>query len=78
MVQRLGAKRWLALHRLVYIIAPLGILHFWWMVKRDVTEPLIYAAVLILLLGYRLAVKSREAGRVTAVPYAKAPERSAL
>ena len=54
MVQRLGAKRWLALHRLVYVIAPLGVLHFWWMVKRDITEPVIYAAILAVLLGYRI------------------------
>jgi len=60
MVQRLGAKRWLALHRLVYVIAPLGVLHFWWMVKKDVTEPAIYAAILTLLLGYRLVAKLRE------------------
>jgi sulfoxide reductase heme-binding subunit YedZ len=53
MVQRLGARRWLALHRLVYVVAPLGVLHFWWMVKRDVTEPAIYAAILAVLLGYR-------------------------
>ncbi|MFY9315383.1 MAG: protein-methionine-sulfoxide reductase heme-binding subunit MsrQ [Burkholderiales bacterium] len=53
MLRRLGAKRWLALHRLVYVIAPLGVLHFWWMVKRDVTEPAIYAVILALLLGYR-------------------------
>jgi sulfoxide reductase heme-binding subunit YedZ len=54
MVQRLGAKRWLALHRLIYVIAPLGVLHFWWMVKRDITEPAIYAAILAVLLGYRV------------------------
>lgn len=54
MVRRLGGKRWLALHRLVYLVAPLGVLHFWWMVKKDVTEPAIYAGVLALLLGYRL------------------------
>ena len=59
MVKRLGAKRWLALHRLVYVIAPLGVLHFWWMVKRDVTEPAIYAAILALLLGYRLLARVR-------------------
>lgn len=53
MVRRLGAKRWLALHRLVYLIAPLGVLHFWWMVKRDITEPAIYAVLLAILLGYR-------------------------
>ncbi len=57
MVQRLGAKRWLALHRLVYVIAPLGVLHFWWMVKRDVTEPAIYALILAVLLGYRAVAK---------------------
>lgn len=56
MIRRLGAARWQGLHRLVYLIAPLGVLHFWWMVKRDVTEPAIYAAVLAVLLGYRVAV----------------------
>ena len=55
MVRRLGARRWQALHRLVYVIAPLGVLHFWWMVKSDITEPAIYAAALALLLGYRIA-----------------------
>jgi sulfoxide reductase heme-binding subunit YedZ len=59
MVQRLGAKRWLALHRLVYVIAPLGVLHFWWMVKRDVTEPVIYALILAVLLGYRVVNRRR-------------------
>jgi sulfoxide reductase heme-binding subunit YedZ len=54
MVKRLGAKRWLALHRLIYLIAPLAVLHFWWMVKRDITEPVIYAVLLALLLGARL------------------------
>lgn len=54
MVRRLGAHNWRALHRLVYPIAALGVLHFWWMVKRDITEPAIYAAILALLLGYRL------------------------
>lgn len=57
MVRRLGAKRWMALHRLVYLIAPLGVLHFWWMVKKDVTEPALYAVVLAMLLGYRLAAR---------------------
>ena len=71
MVRRLGAKRWLALHRLVYLIAPLGVLHFWWMVKADITEPAIYAAILAVLLGYRLAARRREAGRSVAVPAAR-------
>ncbi|HLB13590.1 MAG TPA: protein-methionine-sulfoxide reductase heme-binding subunit MsrQ [Burkholderiales bacterium] len=63
MVQRLGAKRWLALHRLVYVIAPLGVLHFWWMVKRDITEPAIYALILAVLLGYRVVAKLKDRRR---------------
>jgi sulfoxide reductase heme-binding subunit YedZ len=66
MVRRLGAKRWLALHRLVYVIAPLGVLHFWWMVKSDVSEPAIYAVILALLLGYRALRRAVE--RRAAVP----------
>lgn len=54
MVRRLGARRWTALHRIVYPIAILGVVHFWMMVKRDVTEPAIYAVVLAALLGYRV------------------------
>ena len=42
------------MHRLVYPIAILGVLHFWWLVKKDIREPLIYALVLALLLGIRL------------------------
>jgi methionine sulfoxide reductase heme-binding subunit len=57
MVRRLGAARWLAVHRLIYAIAPLAVLHFWWMVKRDVTEPAIYAVIVALLLGYRIKAK---------------------
>lgn len=63
MVRHLGAKRWLALHKLVYLIAPLGVLHFWWMVKKDVTEPAVYAVILAVLLGYRLAMKLAERWR---------------
>jgi sulfoxide reductase heme-binding subunit YedZ len=63
MVQRLGAKRWLALHRLIYVIAPLGVLHFWWMVKRDVTEPVLYAVILAALLGYRVSARRKEQRR---------------
>lgn len=66
MVRRLGARRWNALHRLVYLVAPLAVLHFWWMVKRDVTEPLVYAIVLAFLLGYRAVAKWRETCGVSA------------
>ena len=54
MVRRLGAKRWQMLHKLVYVIAITGVIHFWWLVKADISEPLIYALVLALLLGLRV------------------------
>ena len=54
MIRRLGAKRWQMLHRLVYVIAILGVLHYAWLVKKDLTQPLIYAGVLTLLLGWRI------------------------
>ena len=52
MVRRLG-RRWVSLHRLVYLAAALGVIHFLWLVKSDLCEPLVYAAVLALLLGLR-------------------------
>ena len=46
--------RWVLLHRLVYLVAILAVLHFWWMVKIDTREPMIYAVILTALLGFRL------------------------
>jgi methionine sulfoxide reductase heme-binding subunit len=63
MVKRLGSRRWVALHRLVYAVAVGGVVHFWWLVKRDVTEPAIYAAVVTVLLGYRLLAAARSRTR---------------
>jgi len=64
MVRRLGARNWQRLHRLVYFVAIFGVAHYWWLVKRDVTEPANYAAVLAVLLGYRLYARLRpQAGR---------------
>jgi sulfoxide reductase heme-binding subunit YedZ len=59
MVKRLGAARWQALHRLAYAIAIGGVVHYWWLVKRDLTQPAIYAAVLALVLGYRVVAAGR-------------------
>lgn len=59
MMKRLGGKNWQRLHRLIYAIAALGILHYWWLVKKDITQPLIYALVLALLLGIRILFKAR-------------------
>lgn len=53
MMRQLG-KRWQKLHRLIYLIAPLGVVHFLLLVKADIREPLIYGFLLVLLLGYRL------------------------
>jgi sulfoxide reductase heme-binding subunit YedZ len=55
-VKRLG-RRWKALHRLIYPIAVLGVLHFVWLVKADLRQPLIYAALLAVLLGLRMPWK---------------------
>lgn len=53
MMRRLRDK-WKSLHQLVYLIAILGVVHFWWLVKKDIREPLIYALVLAVLLGVRV------------------------
>jgi sulfoxide reductase heme-binding subunit YedZ len=54
MIRRLGGKRWKFLHRTVYICAVSGVIHYWWLVKKDLTNPLMFAAVLALLLGFRV------------------------
>lgn len=64
-MRRLG-RRWGQLHRLVYATAVLGVLHFWWVVKSDVREPLLYALILAALLGWRLARRLR--ARAPAAP----------
>ncbi|MBS0364801.1 MAG: sulfoxide reductase heme-binding subunit YedZ [Proteobacteria bacterium] len=64
MMRRLGS-RWQRLHRLVYLIAVLGVWHYWWQVKRDIREPLLYCLILGLLLGYRLYRARRAPAAVT-------------
>jgi methionine sulfoxide reductase heme-binding subunit len=63
MVRRLGARRWLALHRLVYVATAGGVLHYWWLVKADLREPMFYAAVLAALLAARIVLRRRAAAR---------------
>jgi sulfoxide reductase heme-binding subunit YedZ len=58
MMRRLG-RRWQKLHRLIYLIAVLGVIHFFWQVKEDFLEPQIYAAILLSLLGYRVWFRYR-------------------
>ena len=55
-IRRLGGKRWNRLHRLVYLTGVLGPLHYWWLVKADVSRPLTYALVVAVLLGSRLVL----------------------
>ncbi|HUQ49643.1 MAG TPA: protein-methionine-sulfoxide reductase heme-binding subunit MsrQ [Terriglobales bacterium] len=55
-IRKLGGKRWNALHKLVYISAIAGVVHYWWKVKSDITSPAVYAAILTLLLGFRLFI----------------------
>ncbi|MDB5749080.1 MAG: Protein-methionine-sulfoxide reductase heme-binding subunit MsrQ [Massilia sp.] len=56
LIKRLGGKRWQWLHRLSYLIAPLAVLHFWWMkaAKNNLAQPALFAAIVIVLLGLRL------------------------
>jgi sulfoxide reductase heme-binding subunit YedZ len=72
--RRLG-RRWIALHRLVYLAAVLAALHFVWLVKKDLREPLLYAGVLAVLLGARIVPAIRE--RLRAARTQRAPRRPA-
>src|SRR5215204_1429123 len=57
MIKRLGGKRWAKLHKLVYLAAIAGVVHFWMLVKSDTRLPLTFAFIVLFLLGYRLFVK---------------------
>jgi sulfoxide reductase heme-binding subunit YedZ len=54
-IRRLGGKRWQMLHRLIYLAAVAGVIHYYWKVKSDVRLPLLYAAIVGILLLWRLA-----------------------
>jgi sulfoxide reductase heme-binding subunit YedZ len=60
MIKRLGGKRWRALHRLAYVAAIAGAVHYYMQVKKDVRQPLAFAAVLAILLGYRVVESWRQ------------------
>ena len=68
MIKRLGGKRWQWLHKLIYVIAPLAVLHFWWMksAKNNLAQPTLFLVIVALLLGMRFywsRVKARGAVR---------------
>jgi sulfoxide reductase heme-binding subunit YedZ len=60
--RRLG-RGWARLHRLIYVIAALGVWHYWWLVKKDIRPPLAYAAVFAVLIGYRWVQRRRRQRR---------------
>jgi methionine sulfoxide reductase heme-binding subunit len=57
MIKKLGGQRWNKLHKLAYVAAIAGVLHYYWLVKADITKPLAFAIVLGMLLAYRVANK---------------------
>jgi sulfoxide reductase heme-binding subunit YedZ len=59
MVKRLGGKNWARLHKLSYLIAILGVIHFWMIVKSDIFYPAVFGLVLFVLLGYRIVASQR-------------------
>jgi methionine sulfoxide reductase heme-binding subunit len=58
-IRRLGGRQWQRLHRLVYVAAIAGVLHYWWLVRLDTLRPLVYAAIIGALLAVRLWVARR-------------------
>ena len=66
MIRRLGGRRWAALHRLVYLSAIGGVVHYWWLVKADIRRPLTYGAVVAILLAFRVYwSKARAVSKMT-------------
>ena len=68
MQRRLGGKRWQQLHRLIYLIAVGGVVHYLWLVKKDITQPVLYGLVLCVLLGMRLWWRRQPARTVLSRP----------
>ena len=68
-IRRLGGKRWQRLHRLIYVSAGLGVIHYYWLVKSAVIRPLTYGAIVAVLLLWRLfaSLSKRKQLRVNAV-----------
>jgi sulfoxide reductase heme-binding subunit YedZ len=77
MMRRLGGRRWQALHRLIYVSAIAGVVHFWWLVKADVSSPQRYSLIVGGLLLFRL-IWARSRGTAPASARAQALPRSNL
>jgi methionine sulfoxide reductase heme-binding subunit len=68
-IRRLGGKRWQLLHRLVYVTAVCGVVHYYWLVKSDIRLPVFYGFLVALLLGWRLWSRTK----ATAPPMVRKP-----
>lgn len=62
-IRWMGGRKWQALHRSVYAVGILSVIHYWWLVKRDISEPLMYAVILAVLLGFRGWMREKERRR---------------
>jgi sulfoxide reductase heme-binding subunit YedZ len=87
MIRRLGGKRWNRLHQLIYVVCVLGVTHYWMSVKKDITDPLIFALIFAALYAYRITrwlvrrssrPPAAVPSRTSKPPSAASPVRSAL
>jgi len=65
-IRRLGGRRWQRLHQAIYVTAVAGVIHYYWLVKSDIRQPLLYAGIIGVLLAWRLFIRMRERSRVPA------------
>lgn len=72
-IRKLGGRRWQDLHRSIYLIGMLAVLHYFWMVKADLSKPMLYAALLGILLGLRVWWRMQERKRQLAGAYLPKP-----
>lgn len=72
-IRRLGGRRWQALHRLIYVIAICGVIHYYWLVKSAVYRPLAYGAIVAVLLLWRLADRKWTRPTVASAPVKMPP-----
>ncbi len=76
MIRRLGGRRWRALHRLIYVTGVAAVVHYWWLVKADVTDPRFYAIIVGTLLGIRIYYARVRATAPTGASVARAQSPS--
>ncbi|MBN8474968.1 MAG: sulfoxide reductase heme-binding subunit YedZ [Sulfuritalea sp.] len=77
-LRKLGGRRWQKLHRSVYLVGLLAVLHYSWMVKAEVAKPVACALLLAILLGWRLWWRVREGRRIIATGAARKPARRVI